>query len=62
MSADCNENLKQTLREFKRQALHATKLGLLHPETNEYCEWEQSVPEDMANLLKALEQDELDQA
>lgn len=60
MSADCNENLKQVLREFKRQALHATKLGLQHPVTDEYCEWEQPVPEDMANLLTAMQQNELD--
>ena len=62
MPASCSEALEASLRDFKRQALHATKLGLQHPETNEYCEWEQSVPEDMANLIKALEQDELDQA
>ena len=62
MPASCSDVLEAALRGFKRQALHATKLGLQHPETNEYCEWEQAVPEDMANLLKALEQDELDQA
>lgn len=60
MPANCSEILEQTLRGFKRQALHATKLGLQHPETNEYCEWELAVPEDMANLLNVLEQDELD--
>jgi 23S rRNA pseudouridine1911/1915/1917 synthase len=60
MPANCSEQLEQVLRDFKRQALHATRLGLLHPETNEYCEWEQAVPEDMENLLKVLEQDELD--
>ena len=60
MPANCSEILEQTLRGFKRQALHATKLGLHHPETGEYCEWELALPEDMANLLKVLEQDELD--
>ena len=62
MPASCSEVLETALRGFKRQALHATRLGLQHPETNEYCEWEQAVPEDMENLLKVLEQDELDQA
>jgi 23S rRNA pseudouridine1911/1915/1917 synthase len=33
---------------------------LQHPETNEYCEWEQAVPEDMAALIDALAQNELD--
>ncbi len=60
MPANCSPELETILRGFKRQALHATKLGLQHPETNEYCEWELAVPEDMANLIKALELYELD--
>jgi 23S rRNA pseudouridine1911/1915/1917 synthase len=60
MPANCSEELEQVLRAFKRQALHATKLGLQHPETDEYCEWELDVPEDMAHLLKVLQRDELD--
>ena len=60
MPANCDEELAQKLREFKRQALHATKLGLQHPSTEEYCEWEQAVPKDMADLLTALENNELD--
>lgn len=60
MPANCSPELETILRGFKRQALHATRLGLQHPETNEYCEWELAVPEDMANLIKALELYELD--
>jgi 23S rRNA pseudouridine1911/1915/1917 synthase len=60
MPANCSPELEAVLRGFKRQALHATRLGLQHPETNEYCEWELAVPEDMANLIKALELYELD--
>ncbi len=60
MTANCNENMEQALRGFKRQALHATRLGLQHPETDTYCEWERAVPEDMANLILALEENELD--
>ena len=60
MPANCDEDLAHKLREFKRQALHATKLGLQHPSTEEYCEWEQAVPKDMADLLTALENNELD--
>jgi 23S rRNA pseudouridine1911/1915/1917 synthase len=48
------------LRSFKRQALHAAKLGLEHPETGEYMEWEQPMPEDMQHLLKVLAENELD--
>jgi 23S rRNA pseudouridine1911/1915/1917 synthase len=58
MPPDCNEHLKNVLREFKRQALHAAKLGLHHPVTGEYLEWEQPLPGDMLNLLAALEDNE----
>jgi 23S rRNA pseudouridine1911/1915/1917 synthase len=58
MPPDCNEHLKSVLREFKRQALHAAKLGLHHPVTGEYFEWEQPLPDDMHHLLAALEANE----
>ncbi len=61
MPANCSEKLEEVLRAFKRQALHATRLGLIHPQTEEYCEWELAMPEDMANLINVLKQDELDQ-
>lgn len=62
MPASCSEVLEEALRGFKRQALHATRLGLVHPVTDEYCEWELGVPDDMANLIKVLTQNELDEA
>lgn len=62
MPAECNPALADALRNFKRQALHATKLGLDHPETGEYMEWEQPMPEDMQNLIKLLTENELDPA
>jgi len=49
-----NERLEKSLREFKRQALHAAKLGLLHPVSYEYMEWQVDLPEDMQQLLQAL--------
>jgi 23S rRNA pseudouridine1911/1915/1917 synthase len=58
MPADCSERLEKELRSFKRQALHAAKLGLQHPVTDEYCEWEQPMPEDMIRLLEALADNE----
>ena len=60
MPADCSPELAEALRNFKRQALHATKLGLEHPETGEYMEWEQEMPADMQHLLKVLAENELD--
>ncbi|MDO9267922.1 MAG: 23S rRNA pseudouridine(1911/1915/1917) synthase RluD [Methylobacter sp.] len=60
MPADCGERLEKELRSFKRQALHAAKLGLQHPVTDEYLEWEQPMPEDMTRLLEALAENERD--
>lgn len=59
MLANCSEYLEEVLRNFKRQALHATKLGLQHPETDEYLEWELPMPEDMEILIKAIEENDM---
>jgi 23S rRNA pseudouridine1911/1915/1917 synthase len=45
------------LQSFKRQALHARALGLQHPVTGDYMEWETPLPEDMKQLLRLLDQD-----
>ncbi|MGC1508492.1 23S rRNA pseudouridine(1911/1915/1917) synthase RluD [Ketobacter sp. MCCC 1A13808] len=52
------EELMEALRSFKRQALHAKKLGVEHPETGEYCEWEVPLPEDFRSILAVLENDD----
>ncbi|MCP4125782.1 MAG: 23S rRNA pseudouridine(1911/1915/1917) synthase RluD [Gammaproteobacteria bacterium] len=49
--------LEAMLRRFKRQALHARKLGLQHPLTGEWMEWGVEPPQDMQELLAVLEQD-----
>jgi len=49
--------LHDTLRAFKRQALHAAKLGLIHPDTGEYMEWLASPPADFDALLLAIKAD-----
>jgi 23S rRNA pseudouridine1911/1915/1917 synthase len=51
------EMMQQTLRRFPRQALHASRLGLQHPQSGEYMEWEVPLPEDMVQLLVVLRQD-----
>ena len=45
------------LRHFKRQALHAFALGLVHPDTQEFMRWEIDLPEDMQQLIVALRED-----
>lgn len=49
--------LANFLRQFKRQALHARTLGLIHPVTGEYCEWTSDLPADMEQLLTLLRED-----
>jgi 23S rRNA pseudouridine1911/1915/1917 synthase len=34
--------------------LHAIKLGLLHPASNEFVEWQIELPDDMKALLEAM--------
>ncbi len=60
MPAGCNEALAAAFKAFQRQALHATKLGLEHPDTGEYLEWEQTMPDDMQHLVDLLQANEVD--
>ncbi len=43
------------LRSFPRQALHAIRLGLLHPQTGAHLAWEVPMAADFAALLAELE-------
>ena len=52
-----SERLKDVLRGFRRQALHALKLSLTHPGTGKRVQWATSVPQDMSELMEALAQD-----
>ena len=52
-----SDELIQSLRAFKHQALHARALGLKHPDTGEAMAWEVEMPQDMQDLLQALESD-----
>lgn len=51
--------LTQALRNFHRQALHATMLKLAHPITGEVMEWHSSTPQDMLDLMEVLRADTL---
>ena len=48
------EELRLALAAFHRQALHARKLTLQHPETGETLSWEVPLPDDMVELIDAL--------
>lgn len=55
--AGIDARLAETLRGFKRQALHAATLGLMHPETGAPMQWSAPLPADMADLLDVLKDD-----
>jgi 23S rRNA pseudouridine1911/1915/1917 synthase len=52
-----SETFKETLRTFSRQALHAERLGFVHPSRGEWMQWIAPLPDDMQLLLAALEKD-----
>lgn len=55
--AASDDEFVQGLKSFRRQALHARHLGLIHPATNEFIEWEIDVPQDMIDLQNLLRLD-----
>ena len=57
LPVDCDPALREALRGFKRQALHAGALGLVHPESGEALHWKVPLPADMQQLLEALRAD-----
>lgn len=48
------QTLRDFVQSFNRQALHAIKLGLIHPHTNEPMEWQIELADDMKALLEAM--------
>ena len=52
-----DEHTRQMLQSFRRQALHAYRLGLRHPASGEPMQWQADMPGDMQALLECLRQD-----
>lgn len=50
------QEIGQLISRFPRQALHAQKLELTHPQSGKAMAWEAALPEDMEKLLQALRQ------
>ncbi len=48
------DELREALQGFRRQALHAARLGLTHPASGEEMHFEAPLPEDMATLLELM--------
>lgn len=49
------DHATQTARQFQRQALHAASLGFIHPVTGQALSFNTPLPDDMADLVTALE-------
>ncbi len=47
--------LQRVIGLLGRQALHACELGLIHPDSGEYMSWQSDLPQDMQDLLRALQ-------
>ncbi len=58
LPAGCTPALAAALGAFPRQALHAARLALAHPITGRQLEWEAPLPDDMARLVAALDEDQ----
>ena len=52
-----SKQLIDFLQSYKHQALHARRLGFIHPASLDYVEWEAELPDDMQALLKVLAED-----
>jgi 23S rRNA pseudouridine1911/1915/1917 synthase len=57
MPAGASDRLRDTLRQFRRQALHAEKLAFAHPRSGEIIDLQVAPPADFADLLSALAED-----
>ncbi len=57
LPAGASQRLIEGLRGFKRQALHAEHLRLLHPATEEPMEWRADIAPDMARLIELLREE-----
>jgi 23S rRNA pseudouridine1911/1915/1917 synthase len=55
--AGASDNLRDTLRQFRRQALHAEKLTFTHPLSAKEIEVQVAPPADFNDLLSALAED-----
>jgi 23S rRNA pseudouridine1911/1915/1917 synthase len=57
MPAGASAELQDVLRQFRRQALHATRLAFSHPRTGVDVEFQVEPPDDFSALIAALKKD-----
>ena len=51
-----SQELKESLKNFERHALHSKKITMAHPISGEVMSWKSLLPVDMAKLLKVLKE------
>lgn len=51
-----SDELKNALKKMPRHCLHAKKLSLTHPQTQETLSWQVKLPDDMLSLISVLQQ------
>ena len=56
--AGASDRLLSALQKFPRQALHARELEFLHPESEESLQFSAPIPEDLAELLRCLAEED----
>ena len=56
--AGASDRLLSALQEFPRQALHARELAFLHPESDESLQFSAPIPDDLAELLGCLAEED----
>lgn len=52
--ANCTAEIREYLQHFRRQALHAIRLTLIHPVSGKELSWEAPIPDDYQRLLDVL--------
>jgi 23S rRNA pseudouridine1911/1915/1917 synthase len=52
--AGLDDDMRTKVQKFNRQALHATRLTITHPETGELMSWQVPMPTDMQEMVDAL--------
>ena len=57
LPAGASSTLKEILRDFPRQALHARKLAFVHPGSGETASFRAPLPDDLLMLLDYLRDD-----
>ncbi len=57
LPAGATVGLIEALRRFKRQALHAARLSLIHPTSGAELDFEAAMPEDLVTLIGVLRDD-----